>query len=105
MAKLQSLVLWENGFEGAVPASLAGMEALEELRLSENPLMTTFDPEMLQPPRIGLRRWQCNVGSNSWQCPVPDWARDQCMCSCTGSARGRSHRANGTASSTHQVEV
>jgi hypothetical protein len=94
MAKLQKLVLWENLLEGALPTSISEMGALTELRLSENAGMTTIDPEMEKPPLIGEGiRWLCNLGSNSWKCPVPDWAKDQCSCSCSDSATG--HR-NGT---------
>ena len=96
MAKLEKLVLWENLLEGALPTSLSEMAALEELRLSDNTGMTTIDPEMEKPPRIGERYfWLCNIGSNSWKCPVPDWATDKCSCSCSGSTR---NHTNGTRS-------
>lgn len=85
LADFTELSLTGNQISGSLPATLSNIPGLQNLHLSHN-RFSTMDPEMVRPPFLDdpRNRWDCQLQKIPWICPIPEWAKDDCMAECGG---------------------
>lgn len=89
LSDFSQLSLSHNRISGSLPAALSSIPGLEKLWLSSNE-WTIMDPEMVRPPLLDnpRNRWDCQLQDIPWECPIPQWAKDDCKAVCGGDGNG-----------------